>query len=812
MRKVAFALFLFLFSFNLSAFCQNGNKALKSVVLKLQSFYTIHAIEKVYLQFDKPGYIAGDTIYFKAYVTFGEQHELSAQSGILYIDLIDPKNNICKSIKLQLKDGLACGDFALPDSLHKGFYRVRAYTQLMQRAEVPGSFEAMIPVGSLENYAIPDNSQVQKNQRPDIQFFPEGGGLIYGVDSKVAFKAIDARGLGLNVKGVVMDNTGKTVASFSSNHLGMGVFDLTPKQGANYKANVVFADGTQNNFDLPLPAANCILLSINNEDADKLTLGISCDDTFYNQNKNKDLGVIINSGTSVSSLIVKLIDPRLTVDLAKKRLHTGIMQFTLFSPANEPLSERLIFIQRPDQLKLEINTNNAVYHAREKVSFSLNVKNRGEDPVEGHFSVSVTDESKVPDGKNANSILSWLLLSSDLKGYIEDPSYYFENINKETQTNLDALMLTQGYRHFVWKQLLNNEYLQQTGQPEKGLEIKGMVTNLQNKPIKEGKVNLMNLEGGPMLAELTDTVGRFDFANLAFTDSTRFIIKAATVNGRNATRIQYLKDEPEPVFNEGQYPTPLNLDSIMAASLQNRKIQMDELQKYSSLDGKLLKEVRVKEINNNAVEPMRIAGKADQLIDREDIRCHGRLSDCLNGRLLGVIFKGDEFSKLPYLSAPITLMGGNPPMLIIVDGIKIPRDEGIDLINLEDVEKVEVFRNSSTSIFGVEGGGGVFYITTVRGSGKSSSKGTAVGILPITVHGFYKAREFYSPKYESNATSNRPDLRSTIYWNPEIVTDKDGKALFDYYNADGKGTYRVVIEGIDEKGNLGRQVYRYKVE
>jgi uncharacterized protein YfaS (alpha-2-macroglobulin family) len=89
----------------------------------------------------------------------------------------------------------------------------------------------------------------------------------------------------------------------------------------------------------------------------------------------------------------------------------------------------------------------------------------------------------------------------------------------------------------------------------------------------------------------------------------------------------------------------------------------------------------------------------------------------------------------------------------------------------------------------------------------------SIGVLPIAPMGFYKAREFYSPKYDHiNEVTKQRDLRSTIYWKPELQTDKDGNASFDFYNADGKGTYKVIVEGIDSKGNLGRQVFRYKVE
>ncbi len=831
MRKLTFVIFFILTVFNLTAFCQGDNMVLKNTVVKLQSFYSGHTIEKAYLHFDKPYYVAGDTIYFKAYVTFGEQHELSRQSGVLYADLIGPRNNIYKSIKLQLKDGLAWGDFALADSLVKGIYKIRAYTQLMKNVSGSAIFEQPVPIGSF-NYPKPDNKALEN--KADLQFFPEGGDLVYGLNSKVAFKAINSTGLGLNVKGVVTDNDGKTITSFASTHLGMGFFNLTPEEGKTYKADVTFADGTQHTFNLPAPAASGIFFNITNEDPDKLTLGISCNSAFYSQNQNKEFNVVINSGVAVSSASVKLNNPLLAINLSKKQFRTGVMQFTLFSPAGEPLTERLVFIQQPDLLKLKINSDKTSYSAREKISFSLNAMNKSDSLVAGHFSVSVIDEGKVPiDENKENTILSWLLLSSDLQGYIEEPNYYFANINKETQANLDVLMLTQGYRRFTWKKLLNDGYPQQPAQPENELEIKGLVTTLRGKPIERGKVNLVSIEGGPMLTQITDKDGRFDFIKLSFTDSARFILKAATEKDRSDTRIKYLVDPPEKISMKTYQQSFAGFDSLMANSLRNRRMQQESVVKYGKITGRLLKEVKIKETKENPFEAVRIPGEADQLLNRSDIQSEGRLSDCLNGKLVGVTFVQDETTLIntPYLSIPVGLgsgvqskldpahpnatagtFKGNPPMLIVVDDVKQPKEYRIDDVNLNDVEKVEVFRYASTTIFGPGGGAGVIYITTATGGGKASTRGNAVGILPITAQGFYKAREFYSPKYETGLASKEPDLRSTIFWKPELVTDKTGNASFDYYNADGPGTYRVVIEGIDEKGNIGRQVYRYKVE
>jgi len=150
---------------------------------------------------------------------------------------------------------------------------------------------------------------------------------------------------------------------------------------------------------------------------------------------------------------------------------------------------------------------------------------------------------------------------------------------------------------------------------------------------------------------------------------------------------------------------------------------------------------------------------------------------------------------------------------VVIDGVVMPTGTGVNVINSNDVETVEVFKYASASIYGSQGKDGVIVITTKEGKGLQKKDIPSIGVLPITVKGFYRGREFYAPKYEANLPTNpRPDLRSTIYWNPAVITDKDGNANFEFYSADTPGTYRVVVEGIDNKGDLGRKVFFIKVE
>ncbi len=410
------------------------------------------------------------------------------------------------------------------------------------------------------------------------------------------------------------------------------------------------------------------------------------------------------------------------------------------------------------------------------------------------------------DENGENTIISNLLLTSDLKGYVEQPNYYFADTSTTARNNLDVLMLTQGYRRFEWKQVLDNSYPPIAYQPEKGLEIRGMVKNLFGKPLNKGAINLLPSKGGPLLSSTTDDKGIFHFSNLAFSDTTHFVLSAVNANGKNSTKITYISDKPETLIPATHNQNIQKItDTAMASLLDNDKRQQDELVKYGHIKGVMLKEVKIRSVkidddyrSSSIVGP----GHADQVMHADEIeQIGGELSTSLNGRLRGITF---------YHGYPWFLRA---PMLVIVDGVEEDKLFNVNMIPSTEVETVEVLKYANASIYGMNSGDGVFIITTKAGGGMKLKDISSIGILPIAPMGFYKAREFYSPKYDNttNVTRQR-DLRSTIYWKPEIITDKDGNASFEYYNADGAGAYKVEIEGIDDKGNIGRQVYRYKVE
>ncbi|HEY4324070.1 MAG TPA: hypothetical protein VGN20_08790 [Mucilaginibacter sp.] len=775
---------------------KNDSTVAENVIAKLKTFSEQHITEKTYLHFDKSYYVAGDTIYFKAYVTLGEKHQLSDLSGLLHVDLINANNKVDQSEILQLKDGVTWGDFALPDSLPKGNYRVRAYTQWMRNDGDGAYFNRVIPIGSLSDDKIPesgDRNTSNAKGKPDIQFLPEGGQLVMGINSKVAFKAIAGNGLGIDVTGVVVDDENKQIATFSSTHLGMGYFHLTPESGKSYRAKLTYADGSQNFIDMPKATDNGVVLSINNDSIPKATVRIEASKAWYQENKNKDYTLLIYSGGIATMVTCALDSQVVTMDILKRHLHTGVATVTLFSSTGEPLCERLLFIQNYNQLSMAINSDKTKYSKRGKVNIDLNVKSRSGYPAEGHFSVAVVNESVVQvDENSSKTILTNLLLTSDLKGYVEQPNYYFNEITDKTLTDLDLVMLTHGYRKFDWKQILNNTNPPPSFQPENGLEINGTAKILFGGPVVKGTVSLISKQSATFLSTTTDDKGFFRFSNLEFADTTKFILQAVNTKGKDNTKLRYEKYQTIGV-------SPIeNVDGTAVGKFQYAYIENAKAEQLHSIKGKLLKEVFINDkkvkhypSNGNFIEPE----SADQLVTSDDLE-----------RLRGL--KLSEITAQKFCCGPAMGHG-----LIVVDGMSMPPGFSIDDLNPNDIETIGAVYYANASIYGVRGGRGVWLITTKRGKGSDSKDIASVGILPITAKGFYKAREFYSPKYDSpNLANNHPDFRSTIFWKPELVTDKDGNTSFEYYNADGTGTYKIVVEGIDNEGNLGRQVYRYKVE
>ena len=645
----------------------------------------------------------------------------------------------------------------------------------------------------------------------DVQFFPEGGSLVESLPSKIAVKAINAAGLGENVSGTVVDNDGTEIAKFSTTYLGMGNFVLNPQPDKTYTANLKFADGSEQKVNLPKALPSGYVMSVNSSDSSKITVKILLSTNVLGTGELKLIAQ--NSGNVCFVSKAKMEKQVVTATIPMKDLPQGIVQFVMFSPANVPVAERLVFVQHPEtNIDLKVQSNKSSYTRREKVDLSLNAMADGK-PTQGSFSVSVTNSAVVnPDPENESNIFTSLLLTSDLAGYVEKPNHYFLKDDLQTRQELDNLMLTQGWTRFLWKDVIANTLPVAKFETEKGLKISGTITTGGGKPIPLGKVSLFSSSGGFfMIDTLTDVNGHFVFDNIIFNDSTKFVVQARTAKNKKFVEIK-LDAVPGQVItkNKNTGDIEVNVNEAISGYIKKSESYFDELTKRGLLERTIqLEEVNIVEKKNPAPNSNNLngAGNADYVVTAEQLGTCSTLSQCLQGRVAGLMV----MNGMAYLSRNMG-MSGPQPMQIVLDGVNVEPDF-LDNINPQDVETIEVLKSiGNTAIYGSRGGAGVLIITTKRGGGSYSSNTYAPGIITYSPKGYYSARQFYSPKYSPETPDSRSDLRTTVYWTPHVVTDANGKVQFSYFNTDLPGTYRVVVEGINGLGQLARNVYTYQVK
>ena len=640
----------------------------------------------------------------------------------------------------------------------------------------------------------------------DVQFMPEGGTLVEDLPQKVAIKAVNSNGKGEDVEGVVVDEAGAEITNFTTGYLGMGNLVFNSQAGKSYSAKVKFKDGSQKTVKLPVAAKSGYAISLNSLDTGKVVLKIMASADLVN---GEELKVVAQHGGNVYYVSKAKMDKQVLVaNIPKKNLPTGIVQFTLFSGSNQPIAERLVFVNnKAGLIDLAVNSSGVSSARKGKASFAFDAANEGQ-PVLGSFSVAVTNATKVaPDEDNETNILTSLLLTSDLIGYVEKPNHYFLKDDLQTQKELDNLMLTQGWRRFIWKNIINNVGPNITYKPEQSITISGTITK-GNKPVPGGKVMLMATKGTMYILDtVTNAEGKFVFDNLSFGDSTKFVVQARTKTERKFVDIN-LDVVPNQIVtkNKNGADIDINVNNTLMKYIKESDNYFNEMTRLGLLERTIkLEEVTITEKKNPAKNSSNLngAGRADFVMTADQLSTCVTLSQCLQGRLPGVIFRGN----VPYL-----MRSQNTPINIIVDGMQMEADF-LDNVTPSDVESIELLKSiGNTAIYGSQGGGGVIIITTKRGDGGRSTDRYAPGIVTFNPKGFTVSREFYSPKYDSESSSSRADLRTTIYWNPQVVADKEGKARFEFYNADEPGSYRVVIEGIDAMGHLGRKVYTYEVK
>ena len=796
--------------------------------------------EKLYLQLDKPYYCAGETVWFKGYLLNAVTLSYPRPTRFIYVELVDKQDSVLRRIKVIENWNGFHNNLNLPRNLPSGHYLLRGYTQWMQNEDEAFFFKKVIPIVNPAPHAIADPlsddsspvktlsstehpiattdwqqttvhaSETADNQDDfNIQFFPEGGHLLPLGAQVVAFKAIGTDGLSVEVTGKVFDSAGRFVTELASIHKGMGRFSLTPQYGQRYYAEVTAQNGTIRKVELPeversgcsLTVANwrrllCYMSTTPDLDPERLAIMILC------------RGKILASEEFRKNEWFKEIDT--------DYLLPGICHILVVDRvAKIPLAERLFFIRDKQPARVSVAASRKHIAARKEIALDITITNYRGVPAEGRFAVSVTDHDLVRQEPWEENIQSYLLMSSDLKGHIEDPAYYFKDNYPQTDYKLDLLMLTQGWTRFDIKKVLLDIYPEHPHPPEVTQKFTGTISGLSGKQVKDVSLVFSILRYNySKRFHLKDSC-RFSYTAI-IPDSTVFLVQA--LNKKERMRgIQLTMDQDTFPAVRNAVPSCLYTTSNeVAAAMQSYTDNYRQLTipvKQEPTLPKLLaasappavvraltvpKERRFFGLNANTTTPEHLSA----------YNASTALDALKEGILPGVSLKyttdanGKRHRYLDCLGKPIGL--------ILIDSMPYAADnDGIELLNTLHVSMIEsagaiMAGDPQLKVYHLQGVSGLLLVRMKSGEALAQPIAPLPSMLMFAPFGFKQETEFYSPKYETAQQKNDlvPDLRTTLYWNPEI----HASGTVSFYTGDRPAVYDVILEGVTKNNHVCRYI------
>jgi len=816
-------------------FTQEDETLTERILAKLEKYRTNTPQEKVYLHFDKPYYMAGETMWFKGYLFDGSSHKIDSVSRVMYVDLINETNGEIIVSRVLNCNGSTNGDIALPDSLEEGVYQIRAYTNYMRNFSEEFFFHQDFKVyqGSVKNRLTDSNAQ-KITEPTDVQFFPEGGNSVMGLDSRIGFKALNILGKGVDIKGFVLNNDKDTVVAFRAEHLGMGMFNYTPEPQKTYTAYVQGYHGKYQTYSLPAAQEQGFTMAVDNQsNQEKVKVFVSNNSPKFADKSSEIIVVAHQRGQLVFMAKGNESQKSFGLSIPRNKIpDDGIVQITLMNAKGEPLCERLVFNHQNKQINLKIIPDKVNYKIREKVTAMLEATDAEGKPVEGNFSVAVTDASQVIFEPYQENLLSYLLLSSDvsnlsgaayystLRGNIEQPAYYFDKENTDANRHLDILMMTQGWRRFIWRDLMADNDPKTTNLLETGLEVSGKALKPNGKIADNVTLTLVlkNDKKIPQfLTATTDSLGRYGFYSLDFFDSTQVLVQGVKKNGGKnlEVTINPLKSAPKVRIVKTPY-RPMEFNAHDYADFLKKANDALELEKKLKLNkDQMLQEVVVKAKKYEEPDARKIYGKANNTIKVDNIICAGATSvfQMMQGRVAGVQVSPNGTGGYSVIIRGVSTITGSTEPLYLLDGMPVDAD-ALNSISPCDVDNIDILKGAEAAIFGSRSSNGVIAILTKRGGNNYDyTKDPVSGVTIQKRMGYNIAREFYAPKYEVSIPDHlRPDFRSTLHWEPNIRTNASGKATITYWNTDAKATMKIVAEGVSTQGFVGIAIMEYGVK
>ncbi|RKD13315.1 hypothetical protein BCY91_10940 [Pelobium manganitolerans] len=744
--------------------------------------------EKIYMHTDKDAYLAGEIIWFKIYNVEAYTNRPVEVSKVAYVELLDSQNKAVLQAKVKLQDGQGSGTLYAPVNLPSGSYILRSYTSWMKNADAAYYFHK-----SLDIYNTLKEEPLEPHTKAGsfaLRFFPEGGNLVSGLTSKVAFKAVDENGNNFPFKAIVLNSANDTVASFSSTKTGIGSFEFTPNSKQTYKAIVKPLAASAFTVLLPQIFENGAVMSLKN-DGSNISVSL--------QNKLQQQGMFtlfVHSGHK--TVFVKTVGaqgPESSFTVPLDSLGAGISHFTLFGPNGNALCERLFFKKPTNLLNINLRTNQPNYTPREKVRLHIEQKNSIGLPAGSKFSVSVYKADTVA---NYEDIVTSLWLTSELKGKIKNASWYLSEASAE---DIDKLMLTHGWRRFKWEDVLQEKEHQPKYLPE--------------------------VDGHIVSGRLSSTLSNVSVANrMAFLSvpgrNYRFYTSSSNSNGEINF---YTRD-----FyggNEVIAQTDFRTDSLLHIEINSPYSSLfasgiDGVFNYSPNQHSLLQRSVATQVNNiyfskylnketaRQADTSFFYSKPDKIYKLDDYVRFTTMEEVLREYVPEVMVSQRKKNyQLTVFDTKLNAFHNGAPFALL-DGVPI-FDDGNTVIATDPrkLQRIEIVDGSY--LYGRNSFSGILSLHSYKGdmAGYQLPK-TA---LVIDYDGLQKERQFYSPMYNGD-TANRthmPDYRTTLFWEPHRQIGKNGETELEFYTSDLEGAYVINVQALSENGEAGSAIASFKI-
>ncbi len=759
-------------------------------------------IEKVWLHFDRDNYLAGETAWFKAYLYSDYQPDTISTS--LYVELYNQSSEMLSRQILPVFLGSGNGQFELPDSLSTGSYRVRAYSPTMLNTDADFVYKRSIFI-----YGKKDRRPEAVNPKENvirIEYFPEGGNLVNGFLNTVAFKTTGENGLPVAVTGSIKNESGKELASFSSYHDGMGMFELMPEANEKY-FGLLNADTSLKKYYLPGNIEKGIALTIIPHpqghffEIHQRTTEVDFQAAYMVGQMQHHI-VFRQDFTSAREQIQGVINTQ--------HLHSGILQVTYFNKNGLPLAERLCFVNNKEYIQpAELVTDTVNFSEKGKNRFTIVLK----DTVAGNLSVSITDPEYNLLPLRQENIYSGLLLTSDLRGYIHNPAYYFSADNDSVQTALDLVMMTNGWRRFKWSELSKKVSPQNSYKDLSYITLAGRVNMRDSKKPFAEKPLLMVIMGADSARTMqlinTDKQGQFRLDSMLFFGTARILFSDIRGKKSQYIDVNLTADSLTRSFGipaPAKQPTSINMELLNSDRASKFAYDYDAVLKANGtmLEGitlKVKKKTVLQEMEENYVSGM-FSGDANKTIDlvnSQEADVYQNIFDYLQLKVPGLSFTNEGFDYSIYYrqGASISSMG-NIPMILYLN--EIETDAGvIATIPGNQIAMVKVF--SSFAGASGNGAGGVLAIYTKKDADITTLSSAAD---MVKYRGYSVVKEFYAPDYSVNKTSKeKTDHRITLDWRPAIfINHINPRIPITFYNNDRTKQFKIVVEGMTSAGKM----------